>query len=235
MLQIESCSLAVHLQFSDTKNVHVVLQGVSTKTICIGSCTHCRVHQCVPGRERAGDRLLVFQNQFVSIGKVRNGPSPKVYYKVTANTPFEHKSSDRIHWQQPWTFFDVTLRIHYCPVGTPHAAQRPHLFEVFLCSPHRPPHTYTHTQERWVARDEWLIIWVYGNTLGKSQQDAVAGYLLIRRLAVGYTSPGLSLLGKKFLKINLAITVWINIECGNGVIGTGAARVCVNRRMWQML
>lgn len=101
MLQIESCSLAVHLQFSDTKNVHVVLQGVSTKTICIGSCTHCRVHQCVPGRERAGDRLLVFQNQFVSIGKVRNGPSPKVYYKVTANTLSEHKSSDRIHWQQP--------------------------------------------------------------------------------------------------------------------------------------
>lgn len=58
-----------------------------------------------------------------------------------------------------------------------------------------------------MARDEWLIIWVYGNTLGKSQQDAVAGYLLIRRLAVGYTSPGLRLLGKKFLKINLAITV----------------------------
>lgn len=41
----------------------------------------------------------VFWNQFVSISGVRFGPSPELYYKVTANTLSE-KSPDTSHWQQ---------------------------------------------------------------------------------------------------------------------------------------
>ena len=59
-------------------------------------------------------------------------------------------------------------------------------------------HTHTHTrhpQVRWVAH--YLGA---GQHAGQSQQDAVAGYPLIRRLAVGHASPCLKLLGKKFPK-----------------------------------
>lgn len=122
-----------------------------------------------------------------------------------------------------WSDASNSLLSSIRPLSHTHTHRLLCIFEVFLCC-HTP------------GRNERLIIRFDKNSETRRAESAgccgfggKAGYPLIKGLPVGYTSPCLRLLGKNCLKIDLAIRVWINTECGDAVAATVAAGLSVKR------